>query len=61
MDCPVEVTKIISEQKLEINNKNKRKVINVNNVKMKEPDKENIRTEKTITKFGRTSKPLKNL
>jgi hypothetical protein len=63
---PVEITKIHSNQNVEVATKKGSKVLNVNNVKLKEPDRglnlEKIRHQPTVTKFGRISKPcFKNL
>lgn len=57
---PFKITKILSDQNIEIDINNKKKVINVNNVKKKEPERifyKKIRSMPTITRSGRTSKP----
>ena len=62
---PYKITKVLSKQNVEISdldesNRSKR-VVNVNNIKKKEPDRkkrgEFIRSGETITRFGRISKP----
>ena len=50
---PRKITRVISPENVEINNK---KVVNVNNIKKKEPTREIIRSSDTITRFGRKSK-----
>ena len=58
---PLKITKVISEQNIEVVDKNRKKVINVNNVKLKEAERicdlEKIRNQVTVTKSGRMSKP----
>ena len=50
---PRTITKVINDQNIEIDGK---KVVNVNNIKKKEPAREMIRTTNTVTRFGRISK-----
>ena len=57
---PCRINKVMSDQNVEIEHNNKRKVVNVNNIKKKEPDRcsnEIIRETTTYTKSGRLSKP----
>ncbi len=51
---PKVISKVISPQNNEIDN---RKIVNVNNVKKKEPDREIIRTAPQITRHGRYTRP----
>ena len=51
---PKRITKVISPENVEIESK---KIVNVNNIKKKEPDREVIRNEPTITRSGRIAKP----
>lgn len=60
---PVKINKVISKQNVEVLYNNKRKIINVNNIKKKEPNRsehEVIRENITRTKYGRISKPRYN-
>lgn len=54
---PCKITKIISDQNIEINVKGKNKIVNVDNVKKKEKDRENINNKITVTRYGRISIP----
>jgi hypothetical protein len=57
---PYKITKVISDQNVEIDLGNTKKVVNVNNIKKKEPERltlENIRNTPTTTRSGRISKP----
>ena len=54
------ITKVVSPTNVEIQFKNKTKVINVNNIKKKELNREVIRDKETVTRFGRVSKPRFN-
>ena len=54
---PLEIKKVISDQNVEVTWNDKAKIVNVNNVKKKERDREVIRKESTITRSGRVSKP----
>ena len=49
------ITKVVSPTNVEIQFKNKTKVINVNNIKKKELNREVIRDKETVTRFGRVS------
>ena len=51
------ITKVISPSNVEIQFKNKTKVINVNNVYKKELNREVIRDKETVTRFSKVSKP----
>ncbi len=57
---PRTVTKVVSPENVEIDHK---KIVNVNNIKKKEPTRANeiIRNTPTITRFGRTSNPRYNI
>lgn len=57
---PLEIKKVISDQNVEVTWNDKAKIVNVNNVKKKERDREVIRKESTITRSGRVSKPRMN-
>ena len=60
---PVKISKVISDQNIEVEWNNKKKIVNVNNVKKKEPDRNNqevIREDITLTRSGRISKPRYN-
>ena len=50
---PRTITKVINDQNLEIDGK---KVVNVKNIKKKEPARETNRTRNTVTRFRRISK-----
>ena len=58
---PVQVKKVLSDQNVEVAIGNKRKVVNVNNIKRKEPTRiingESISPEPTRTRYGRLSIP----
>lgn len=60
---PLKIEDVLSDQNLVVNYKGKSKVVNVNNVKKKEPTRkysENIRSFPTKTRSGRTSIPRVN-
>ena len=58
---PVRINKVVSDQNVEIEINNKKKIVNVDNIKKKEPNRlisrENIRLEPTRTRYGRISYP----
>ncbi|CAF0859482.1 unnamed protein product [Brachionus calyciflorus] len=57
---PVKIVDVLSNQNILIENKGKRKIVNINNVKKKEPDRkcfEKIRNLPTKTRSGRISIP----
>jgi hypothetical protein len=60
---PLKITKVISPQNIEIEIKGKKKVVNVNNVKKREKQREQreiIRESPTVTRSGRVSIPRIN-
>lgn len=61
---PVKINKVLSDQNVEVKIGNKNKVVNVNNLKKKEPDRsivlERINPNLIVTRYGRTTKPRIN-
>lgn len=53
---PYPITRVMNEQNIEIDINGNRKIINVDNAKMKERGSEQIRRENTITRSGRVSR-----
>lgn len=56
---PLRVSKVVCDQNVEVEIGNKTKIVNVNNIKKKEPTRsqEIIRKVPTVTRYGRTSRP----
>jgi hypothetical protein len=55
---PVRISKVLSDQNVEVEVRNRKKVVNVDNIKKKEVNRtEMIRTEPIITRYGRVSNP----